>query len=99
MIPARVTINLFAAASAAGTAVLYRFSPQEYAFYPRCPFLAITHHYCPGCGATRAFAELLHGHLGAALHFNAAFALLLPFLLCYFAIVYCTALRENRIEW
>lgn len=99
MIPARVTINLFAAASAASAAVLYRFSPQEYAFYPPCPFFAMTHRYCPGCGATRALAELLHGHLGAALHFNAAFTLLLPFLLGYCAIVYCAALRDNRIAW
>jgi len=50
--------------------VLLRFSPQEYSFYPRCPFYALTGHYCPGCGATRAIAELLHGHVAAALHFQ-----------------------------
>src|SRR5437762_846483 len=98
MISARAGVNLFAAGAMAGVGLLYRFSPQEYSFYPRCPFFALTHHYCPGCGATRAIAELLHGHVAAALHFNAAVTLLLPFMLCYLAAVYVTAQRENRIE-
>jgi hypothetical protein len=99
MISARASVNFFASAGVAGAAILYRFSPLDYSFYPRCPFFALTHHYCPGCGSTRAIAELLRGHVSAALHFNAAVTLFLPFLLGYFAIVYWTALRENRIEW
>jgi Protein of unknown function (DUF2752) len=99
MISPRITANLLATLGVAGAALLYRFSPREYSFYPRCPFFAFTNHYCPGCGATRAIAELLHGHFVAALHFNAAVALLLPFALAYFATAYWTALRENRLEW
>src|SRR6266404_4011355 len=72
MISARTAMNAAAATGLAGAAFLYRFSPQEHSFYPRCPFYALTHHYCPGCGATRAVAELLHGHVAAAVHFNAA---------------------------
>jgi hypothetical protein len=98
MISARGAANLVATGAAAGAAILYRLSPQEYSFYPRCPFFALTHHYCPGCGATRAMAELLHGNLSAALHFNAALTLLLPFVLRYFGKMYWTAMRENRIE-
>ncbi len=79
--------------------MLLRFSPQEYSFYPRCPFYALTGHYCPGCGATRAIAELLHGHVSAALHFNAAVTLLLPMLLWYFGTMYWTAVLDNRVEW
>jgi hypothetical protein len=92
-------MNAAATAGLAGAAVLYRFSPQEHSFYPRCPFFALTRHYCPGCGATRAVAELLHGHVAAALHFNAAVTLLLPALLWFFARMYWTAMQGNRIEW
>ena len=99
MISARAAMNGLAAAGLAGAALLDRFSPQEYSFYPRCPFYALTGHLCPGCGATRAVAELLHGHVAAALHFNAAVTLLLPALLWYFAKMYWTAVREDRIEW
>jgi hypothetical protein len=31
-----------AANGLAGAVALYRFSPQEYSFYPRCPFHAVT---------------------------------------------------------
>jgi len=99
MISARATANCIAAAGLAGASMLLRFSPQEYSFYPRCPFYALTGHYCPGCGATRAIAELLHGHVSAALHFNAAVTLLLPMLLWYFGTMYWTAVLDNRVEW
>jgi hypothetical protein len=99
MISARSTANCLAAAGAACAALLYRFPPREYFFYPRCPFYALTHLYCPGCGATRALAELLHGHVSAALHFNAAVTLLLPMLLWYFGKMCWTAVRENRVDW
>src|SRR5258707_311102 len=99
MISARTAANGFAAVGLAGAALLYRYSPQEYSFYPRCPFYAVTGHLCPGCGATRAIAELLHGHVAAALHFNAMVTMLLPVLLWYFGSMYWTAVREDRIEW
>jgi len=99
MISARATVNMIAAGMVAAAASLYRFSPQEYSFYPRCPFFALTGRYCPGCGATRAAAELLHGHFASAMHFNAAVTLLLPFTIAYFALIYWRTLRHNRIEW
>ena len=99
MISARTAANGVAAAALAGTAFLYRFPSQDYSFYPRCPFYALTHYYCPGCGATRAVAELLHGHVAAALYFNAAVTLLMPVLLWYFGRMYWTAVREDSIKW
>ena len=99
MISARMLANAVAAAGVSGAAMLYRFPPQEYSFYPRCPFYALTHHYCPGCGATRAIAELLHGHVAAALHFNAAVVVIMPVLLWYFRVMYWTAVRQDRVVW
>jgi hypothetical protein len=99
MISARAAMNAVAATGLAAAAFLYRYSPQQHSFYPRCPFYALTHHYCPGCGATRAVAELLHGHVAAALYFNAAVTVLMPVLLWYFARMYWTAVREDRVEW
>jgi hypothetical protein len=99
MISARAAANSVAAAGLACSALLFRFSPQNYSFYPKCSFYALTNHFCPGCGATRALAELLHGHIQAALEFNAGVILLLPALLYYFGRVYLTAVRQNRIDW
>lgn len=50
--------------------VLYRFPPEEYGFYPRCPVYALTGWECPGCGMTRALAAFLHGHLAEAVRWN-----------------------------
>ena len=60
--------------------MLYFFAPTQYSFYPRCLFHALTGLSCPGCGSLRALHHLLHGHWGAAFHYNALLILLLPFL-------------------
>ena len=58
-------------------AVLFFFDPMEHGFYPICLFHTLTGLNCPGCGATRAAYQLLHGHLLRALHDNALFVLML----------------------
>lgn len=65
-------------AAIAGAAVLFFFNPAKYGFYPVCQFHALTGLYCPGCGATRASYQLLHGNLLAALHDNALVIASLP---------------------
>ena len=52
-------------------AILFMFDPTRVPIYPVCQFHQITGLDCPGCGGLRAAHELLHGHLIAALHFNA----------------------------
>jgi hypothetical protein len=56
-----------------GAAVLFFFNPTKSSFYPICQFHQLTGLYCPGCGATRASYQLLHGNFLAALHDNALF--------------------------
>jgi Protein of unknown function (DUF2752) len=64
-------------------ALLLRFPPDRYNFYPRCPIYLYFHLQCPGCGATRAFAALLRGRIAEALHLNPLTTLLLPLALLY----------------
>ena len=43
-----------------------------------CPFAALTHQPCPGCGVTRASRALLRGDLAGALHHHPLVWLILP---------------------
>lgn len=77
-IPQRPSLALFATATLVfagigGAAILFFFNPTKYHFYPVCQFHLMTGLYCPGCGATRASYQLLHGNVLAALHNNALF--------------------------
>jgi len=83
----------------AGAAILRRFPPAENSFYPRCLFYATFHLQCPGCGATRALASLLRGQFLEAMHWNAAFVLLLPFMAIFLGSTYYRALRPQPFVW
>jgi len=86
-------------ASLAAAAILYWFPPERYDFYPQCPIFRYLHVYCPGCGATRALAALLHARVAEALHYNALVVLLVPVLLAYFAVAYWKARRDEVFTW
>ncbi len=66
--------------AAIAAAVLFWFDPQRFHFYPICLFHRFTGLLCPGCGTLRALHQLLHGHLLAAIRFNALLVISLPFL-------------------
>lgn len=88
-----------ACASLACAAILHRFPPEQYDFYPQCPIFRFLHVYCPGCGATRALAALLHLRIAEALHYNALVVMLVPVLLAYFAVAYWKARRDEIFTW
>ena len=85
------------AALLGGMAVVYRFPPTEYSFYPRCPFYLATHWLCPGCGSTRALHSLLHGNVLAAWHYNALFTLLGPIVLAWLAFYCYRVMRYDQV--
>ncbi len=95
----RIRAHLIAALLIAGAVVLFRFAPQDYGFYPRCPTWTLFHLYCPGCGATRAAAALLHGNLKDAIHYNVLATFLFPFVLAYFAVAYVSVIRKGKPRW
>jgi len=66
------------ASAGVAAAWLYRFDPAAGGPYPACYFHRITGLLCPGCGGLRATHQLLHGHWGAAYHFNPLFVASLP---------------------
>ena len=78
--PSAVLATVAAASLAAATAVLFRYDPAHFGFYPRCVLFAYTGLYCPGCGALRSAHQLVHGNLLGALDYNPFFVLALPFL-------------------
>jgi hypothetical protein len=80
--------------------VLLRFPPDQYGFYPQCPIHSYLHLLCPGCGATRALAALLHGRVAEALHFNALLtAGVLPAAVVYAALCFVRLLSREEFRW
>jgi hypothetical protein len=79
--------------------LLLRFPPERYSFYPGCPIHELLHLQCPGCGATRALAVLLRGHLIEAMNLNALVTLLLPFAAAYGMLCYCRLLQRKAFCW
>jgi hypothetical protein len=79
--------------------LLLRFPPAQYSFYPQCPIHELFHLQCPGCGATRAIAAILHGHITAAMNLNALITLLLPVAAAYGLLCYCRLLQRKPLRW
>jgi len=86
------------AVAALAAAVLLRFPPERYSFYPVCPIYRYLHVRCPGCGATRALAALLHGDVAEALRWNALTTLLMPLAAIYAAFCYWRFLWREPIR-
>ena len=92
----RTYTGISAAAVLGVLALVYRFPPTEYSFYPRCPIYLTTHWLCPGCGSTRALHSLLHFDIQAALHYNALFTLLFPFACLWLGFICYRTMRYDQ---
>ena len=91
--------NILLALAVLLCAVLLLYPPTRSHIYPACPFHRYLGILCPGCGATRALASLLHGRLLEAVRFNALFVLLLPVLLAGGIESYRRAFRPESFRW
>ncbi|MDO5155002.1 MAG: DUF2752 domain-containing protein [Eubacteriales bacterium] len=60
-----------------------------------CGMLMLFHIYCPGCGGTRAFFALLHGHIIKSLFYNPAVVLGCIVIAYYEVTVGWTILKNN----
>jgi Protein of unknown function (DUF2752) len=81
------------------SAVLFVYPPGRGGFYPACPIHRYLGIECPGCGATRALAALLHGRAGEALRLNALFVGVLPLALAGAVECYRRAVRVGEFQW
>jgi hypothetical protein len=79
--------------------MLWIYPPSQAGIYPACPIRELLGIDCPGCGATRALAAVLHGHFLDALRLNALFVLLLPFAIPGAGATYRQAIRPGNFRW
>ena len=95
------TLRLVAPPAVAGLIVfvLVRFPPDHYNFYPQCPIHELLGLQCPGCGATRAVAELLRGHFAHAMQLNALITVLFPIVAGYGVLWYGRLARCKPVSW
>ena len=78
--------NVALAAALSGLLLLAMHPASQ--FYPACPIYEHFHLLCPGCGATRALAALLHGDLASAWRMNPQFVCAFPWLFLIAAKTY-----------
>jgi hypothetical protein len=93
--PARHEVRgpgLVAAVAVAAVSYVGTVDPNTAGHYPTCPFLALTGHWCPGCGSLRAVHALAHGDLSTALSRNLLTVALVP-------VLVASWLRWTRRSW
>lgn len=95
----RLAAQFWLLAAALLAFVLWRFPPAAWGFYLQCPVFYWLHLYCPGCGATRALAALLHGRLNEALRLNAVTVAFLPPACAFFGLSYWRAIQTRAFHW
>jgi hypothetical protein len=79
--------------------ILFLDPPGLAGLWPACPIHQLLGIECPGCGATRALAALLHGRVMQAVQLNALFVLFLPFAIAAAIRIYRSAIRPGIFTW
>jgi hypothetical protein len=95
----RLIANALLASALLACAALLLYPPTQSSLYHACPIREFLGIDCPGCGATRALAALLRGHIVEALRLNALFVVLLPAALAVAAETYRRAIRPGSFRW
>ena len=75
--------------------ILYRFSPTDYWFWPKCPVKLITGLSCPACGIQRFIHALTNGNVKEALAYNYYLIYAIPYTLCVVTTYY---LPQSRLK-
>ena len=89
---------LIAIAGIAGLVFLYLYNPQDIAFFPRCPFYALTGYKCPGCGTLRAIHAVLHFRIADAWRLNPILFAAVPVIIgLLFSRKFATSVVVGRI--
>ena len=91
-----IIIPFFTFISISALGILYFFDPMQYSFYPACVFKLVTGFDCPGCGSTRAFHALLHGHIFEAANYNILLLVFLPVIIAGLLNLYT---QKSAIVW
>lgn len=75
---------------------LITFTPDREAVVT-CTLRRITGLYCPGCGATHALHELLHGHILLSLQYNTLIPVLVALLIPYTLLAFLHLRTKGRV--
>lgn len=80
-----------------GISTYFYFNNPAASPYPPCPFLFFTGYYCPGCGTSRAFHQILHGNFGNAFNLNPLMVLCIPLIAYLFICLLEPKVKEKCI--
>ncbi|MBR1587033.1 MAG: DUF2752 domain-containing protein [Kiritimatiellae bacterium] len=89
-----ITVTLGFVLGVAVLIFLYFWSPQNFRWFPKCPFLALTGYKCPGCGTLRAIHSLLHFQFSEAVSLNPFMIVSIPLVI---ALLASRRLRFNAV--
>lgn len=77
--------------------VYFFYNPEDFDWFPKCPFYSLTGVYCPGCGSQRALHSLVHLEFGKTASYNFLFLPALGVVLYNFGITVYNELSGKQL--